>query len=456
VIALPTGAPSARSRSGLGLQRSVSPACLSCRPARSATIRSADLRFAEDACRAVRAMQAPFPESDHLRRSSFRAAIPRRPPSCSRRRSFPFASAATTVLGHSPRTLAARASRATLDFSHNSAQRLDVSKRGETAGWSRITDRDSILPRAAAAQGPAPPSIIARSRSEGVRRPELNGAPWTPCTRYQPCPHQRAGGAYAEADRRMPARPAEAASRDPRTYDCRGAALVEARCRLNPLVFASLWSHPLPSRPRRCGRAAGCARHELKTYGARLRRRAVLAGTTGAGRAASSVCRSFGRSARAPLVSAKRLQHPASPIGPPGAGEQEPRSGSNNYFHTPRGRAGLRTNARDLVTAVALWSAELAFDDATLRTTAARRNPYLVRLVIHSYRHRLLRCRRSQLDADSHGCSPRSPVFGTTIVLHARAAASRRGKLAAPSAFLYRPVSASNVGAPEGRPQPSA
>lgn len=60
------------------------------------------------------------------------------------------------------------------------------------------------------------------------------------------------------------------------------------------------------------------------------------------------------------------------------------------YFHSERGREGLRRNRRELARLLwETWSPSWRFDDATFdRTAAAFDNPDFVDVVIHSYRHR--------------------------------------------------------------------
>src|SRR4051812_45821862 len=60
------------------------------------------------------------------------------------------------------------------------------------------------------------------------------------------------------------------------------------------------------------------------------------------------------------------------------------------YFHSERGREGLRRNRRDLARLLwQTWSPTWRFDDATFdRTAAAFDNPDFVDVVVHSYRHR--------------------------------------------------------------------
>jgi pimeloyl-ACP methyl ester carboxylesterase len=60
------------------------------------------------------------------------------------------------------------------------------------------------------------------------------------------------------------------------------------------------------------------------------------------------------------------------------------------YFHTPRGRAGLEQNRRDICRLLwQLWSPNYRFDDATYELTAkSLDHPDFVDVVIQSYRHR--------------------------------------------------------------------
>lgn len=60
------------------------------------------------------------------------------------------------------------------------------------------------------------------------------------------------------------------------------------------------------------------------------------------------------------------------------------------YFHTERGRAGLRQNRRDISRLLwQLWSPNYEFDDTTFELAAASfDNPDFVDVVIQSYRHR--------------------------------------------------------------------
>jgi len=76
--------------------------------------------------------------------------------------------------------------------------------------------------------------------------------------------------------------------------------------------------------------------------------------------------------------------------GKPASPDREWRHWYQWYFHTERGREGLRANARDLGGLLwKLWSPNWVFDDAMLdRTAESWKNPDYVDVVIHSYRHR--------------------------------------------------------------------
>lgn len=76
--------------------------------------------------------------------------------------------------------------------------------------------------------------------------------------------------------------------------------------------------------------------------------------------------------------------------GKPAAPDREMRHWYQWYFHTERGREGLRANTTELCGLLwKLWSPNWNFDSATLaRTAASWQNPDFVDVVIQSYRHR--------------------------------------------------------------------
>ena len=76
--------------------------------------------------------------------------------------------------------------------------------------------------------------------------------------------------------------------------------------------------------------------------------------------------------------------------GNPAAPDREMRHWYQWYFHTERGREGLRANTTELCALLwKLWSPNWNFDSATLaRTASSWQNPDFVDVVIQSYRHR--------------------------------------------------------------------
>jgi pimeloyl-ACP methyl ester carboxylesterase len=74
----------------------------------------------------------------------------------------------------------------------------------------------------------------------------------------------------------------------------------------------------------------------------------------------------------------------------PASAEQEVRLWYQWYLHTPRGRAGLESNRRDICRLLwRLWSPNWDFDEATFEQTAASfDNADFVDVVVQSYRHR--------------------------------------------------------------------
>ena len=79
-----------------------------------------------------------------------------------------------------------------------------------------------------------------------------------------------------------------------------------------------------------------------------------------------------------------------SASGKPASPDREMRHWYQWYFHTERGREGLRANTTELCALLwKLWSPNWHFDSSTLaRTAASWANPDFVDVVIQSYRHR--------------------------------------------------------------------
>ena len=118
--------------------------------------------------------------------------------------------------------------------------------------------------------------------------------------------------------------------------------------------------------------------------------RAALVGYDWGGRAACIVAALWPDRVRC-LVSGGgyNIQNIAS-FAVPASPETEYRDWYQYYFHTPRGRAGLAANRRELTQLLwRLWSPSWQFDDTTYGKTAMSfDNPDFVDVVVHSYRHR--------------------------------------------------------------------
>ena len=118
---------------------------------------------------------------------------------------------------------------------------------------------------------------------------------------------------------------------------------------------------------------------------------AVLAGFDWGGRAACIVAALWPNRVRG-LVSCcgyqiQNIPQSVKPADP----EQEHRFWYQYYFHTERGRAGLKANRNAFCRLLwQLWSPSWAFSDETFNHSAASfDNPDFVDVVIHSYRHRM-------------------------------------------------------------------
>jgi pimeloyl-ACP methyl ester carboxylesterase len=105
----------------------------------------------------------------------------------------------------------------------------------------------------------------------------------------------------------------------------------------------------------------------------------------------------------------------------PAPPQQENRIWYQYYFHTERGRAGLKANRYEFCKLLwHLWSPNWKFDEATYAKSATSfDNPDFVDIVIHSYRHRF-------------GYAPGDPAFE---LIEQRLAT--RPKIAAPTIVLH-------------------
>jgi pimeloyl-ACP methyl ester carboxylesterase len=91
------------------------------------------------------------------------------------------------------------------------------------------------------------------------------------------------------------------------------------------------------------------------------------------------------------------------------------------YFHTERGRAGLKANRYEFCKLLwHLWSPNWKFDEATYaRSATSFDNPDFVDVVIHSYRHRFGYAPGDPaLEPIEKRLAARPPIAAPTIVLH--------------------------------------
>ena len=119
--------------------------------------------------------------------------------------------------------------------------------------------------------------------------------------------------------------------------------------------------------------------------------KAILGGYDWGGRAACIVSalwpeRAYGLVSCGTGYNIQNIAEACNPVPP----EEEFRYWYQYYFHSERGRLGLRLNRRDLCYLIwKLWSPTWKFDQKTYDQTAiAFDNPDFVEIVIHSYRHR--------------------------------------------------------------------
>ncbi len=150
-------------------------------------------------------------------------------------------------------------------------------------------------------------------------------------------------------------------------------------------------------------------------------RRATLAGYDWGGRAACIVAALWPDRVRGLLsVNGYNIQDIAASVRP-AAAAQEHRHWYQWYFHTERGRAGLAENRRELCRLLwALWSPNMAIDDAGFaRTAASFDNPDFVDVVIQSYRHRHRAAPGDPaLEPIEQRLAARPPIRVPTLVLH--------------------------------------
>jgi pimeloyl-ACP methyl ester carboxylesterase len=178
---------------------------------------------------------------------------------------------------------------------------------------------------------------------------------------------------------------------DPRDYDEVVPPLTAAGCRVIVPYLRGFGPTRFLSRTTpRSGQQAALGNDLREFMDALGIARAVLGGYDWGGRAACIVAALWPERVRG-LVTGNgyNIQDIAASL-KPGAPAQEQRFWYQYYFHTERGRAGLKQNRRALCRFIwQLWSPHWAFDDATFeRGAASFDNPDFVTVTIQSYRHR--------------------------------------------------------------------
>jgi pimeloyl-ACP methyl ester carboxylesterase len=178
---------------------------------------------------------------------------------------------------------------------------------------------------------------------------------------------------------------------DVRAYDAVAPRLATAGVRaIVPYLRGYGPTRFLSAATPRSGQQAALAHDLLQLLDALAIPEAVLAGYDWGGRAACIVSALWPERVRGLLTcngyNVQDIARSAKPAVP----EIEHRFWYQYYFHTPRGRAGLEANRRELCRLLwRLWSPNWVFDDATFEATAASfDNPDFVDVVIQSYRHR--------------------------------------------------------------------
>ena len=209
---------------------------------------------------------------------------------------------------------------------------------------------------------------------------------------------------------------------DPRTYDDVVPGLAAAGCRVvvpylrgyGPTRFLS------PDTPR-SGQQAALGKDLLDLLDALGITRATLAGYDWGGRAACIVAALRPERVHGLVSGGGYNMHDIAASVKPAAPEQEHRYWYQYYFHTPRGRAGLTANRRELCRLLwRLWSPNWQFDDATFaRTAPSFDNPDFVDVVIQSYQHRYGYAPGDPaLEDIERRLAPQPPITVPTVVLH--------------------------------------
>jgi pimeloyl-ACP methyl ester carboxylesterase len=209
---------------------------------------------------------------------------------------------------------------------------------------------------------------------------------------------------------------------DPRCYDDMVPPLVAAGCRtIVPYLRGYGATRFLePSTPR-SGQQAAMGNDTIELMDALGLSRAAMVGFDWGGRAACVAAALWPERVQSlVLANGYSIQDIAGSVAP-APPQQENRLWYQYYFHTERGRAGLKANRYEFCKLLwHLWSPNWKFDEATYAKTAASfDNPEFVDIVIHSYRHRFGYAPGDPaLEPIEKRLAARPPIAAPTIVLH--------------------------------------
>jgi pimeloyl-ACP methyl ester carboxylesterase len=206
---------------------------------------------------------------------------------------------------------------------------------------------------------------------------------------------------------------------DPRCYDDMVPPLVAAGCRtIVPYLRGYGATRFLePSTPR-SGQQAAMGNDTIELMDALGLSRAAMVGFDWGGRAACVAAALWPERVQSLVLANGYSIQDIAGSAPP---QQENRLWYQYYFHTERGRAGLKANRYEFCKLLwHLWSPNWKFDEATYAKTAASfDNPEFVDIVIHSYRHRFGYAPGDPaLEPIEKRLAARPPIAAPTIVLH--------------------------------------
>jgi pimeloyl-ACP methyl ester carboxylesterase len=209
---------------------------------------------------------------------------------------------------------------------------------------------------------------------------------------------------------------------DPRCYDDMVPPLVAAGCRtIVPYLRGYGATRFLEPGTPRSGQQAAMGNDTIELMDALGLSRAAMVGFDWGGRAACVAAALWPERVQSlVLANGYSIQDIAGSVAP-APPQQENRLWYQYYFHTERGRAGLRANRYEFCKLLwHLWSPNWKFDEATYAKTAASfDNPDFVDIVIHSYRHRFGYAGGDPaLEPIEKRLASRPPIAAPTIVLH--------------------------------------